>query len=90
LSGEERPPFARWFPPDPELEDLVTAFAAGDYRTVRSEAPRLAERTGDPRVRRAALELRERIEPDPMQLYLMGLAAVLLFFLTLWFYLHKH
>jgi hypothetical protein len=90
LIGDERPPFARWFPPDPELEDLVSAFAAGDYRTVRIEAPRLAQRTGDPRVRRAALELRERIEPDSMQIYLLALTAVLLVFLTLWFYAHRH
>jgi hypothetical protein len=89
LSGELRPPFARWFPPDPELEDLVAAFSAGNYRVVRAEAPRLAERTSDPRVRRAALELRRRIEPDPMQLYLLVLAGLLLAFLTLWFYAHK-
>lgn len=88
--SDERPPFARWFPPDPELEDLVAAFAAGDYRTVKNKAPLLAERTGDPRVRRAALELRARIEPDSMQLYLFALAGLLLVFLTFWFYAHKH
>lgn len=88
--SDERPAFARWFPPDPELEELVAAFAAGDYRTVKAKAPLLAERTPDPRVRRAALELRDRIEPDPMQLYLFALAGLLLVFLTFWFYAHKH
>ena len=82
--------FARDFPEDAELGRLVAAFEAGDYRTVREEAPKLAERTGDPRVRKAALDLRRRIGPDPIQLYLLGLTFVLLAFLTAWFYLHKH
>ena len=82
--------FAQNFPEDPELGRLVAAFEAGDYRTVRDEAPKLAERTQDPEVRRAALELRKRIDPDPLQLYLLGLTFVLLAFLTTWFYLHKH
>jgi hypothetical protein len=82
--------FAQNFPEDPELGRLVAAFEAGDYRTVRDEAPKLAERTQDPEVRRAALELRKRIDPDPLQLYLLGLTFALLVFLTSWFYLHKH
>ena len=82
--------FAQNFPEDPELGRLVAAFEAGDYRTVRDEAPKLAERTQDPEVRRAALELRKRIDPDPLQLYLLGLTFALLAFLTSWFYLHKH
>jgi len=57
---------------------------------VRQEAPKLAERTTDPDVRRAALDLRTRIEPDPMQVQLLALTCALLAFLTAWFYLHKH
>jgi hypothetical protein len=82
--------FARSFPEDPELVRLVAAFEAGDYRTVREQAPKLAERTQDPLVKKAALDLRRRIEPDPVQLYLLGLTLALLAFLTAWFYLHKH
>ena len=82
--------FAKGFPDDPDLGRLVAAFESGDYRTVRDEAPKLAERTPDPEVRRAALELRKRIDPDPLQLYLLGLTFALLVFLTSWFYLHKN
>lgn len=81
--------FARNFPEDPELGRLVAAFEAGDYRTVRQDAAKLAERTQDPLVRQAALDLRKRIDPDPIQLYLLGLTLALLAFLTSWFYLHK-
>ena len=82
--------FTRSFPDDPELARLVEAFDAGDYHSVRVGAPALAERTKDEAVRRAALDLRRRIEPDPAQLYLLGLTLALLVFLVVWFYLHKH
>jgi len=82
--------FAKGFPDDPDLGRLVAAFESGDYRTVREEAPKLAERTQDPKVREAALDLRRRIEPDKIQLYLLGLTLALLTFLTAWFYLHGH
>jgi len=82
--------FTRSFPDDPELKRLVQAFESGDYYTVRTGAPALAERASDPEVKKAALELRRRIEPDPAQLYLLGLTLALLIFLVVWFYLHKH
>ncbi len=82
--------FTRSFPDDPELKRLVAAFESGDYHPVRSGAPVLAERSNDPEVKKAALELRRRIEPDPAQLYLLGLTLALLVFLVAWFYLHKH
>ncbi len=82
--------FAKGFPDDPELGRLVKAFEAGDYRTIRDDAPKLAERTKDPLVREAALDLRRRIDPDPIQLYLIGLTFALLAFLTAWFYLHRN
>jgi hypothetical protein len=84
------PEFARAFPDDPELKRLLAAFEAGDYRSVRAQAPKLAERTGDAAIRKAALDLKRRTEPDPVQLYLLGLTLALLVFLTAWFYLHKH
>jgi hypothetical protein len=82
--------FAKGFPDDPELARLVGAFEAGDYRTVRNGAPKLAERTQDPRVREAALDLRRRIDPDPIQIYLLGVTFALLAFMTAWFYIYKN
>jgi hypothetical protein len=90
LTRESRLLFTRSFPDDPELKRLVTAFEAGDFATVRSDAPKLVERTDNAEVKKAALDLRRRIEPDPLQLYLLGLTLLLLVFLTAWFYLHKH
>jgi hypothetical protein len=84
------PEFTRSFPDDPELKRLVQAFESGDYYTVRTDAPRLAERTTDLAVQKAALELRRRIEPDPAQLYLLGVTLALLVFLVVWFYAHQH
>ena len=90
MTDEPRLGFTRSFPEDPELARLVRAFEAGDYHTVRLEAPKLAERAEDAGVRKAALDLRKRIEPDPLQLYLLGLTLLLLVFLSAWFYLHQH
>jgi len=84
------PEFARAFPEDPDLSRLLAAFEAGDYRTVREQAPKLAARTENAAVRKAVLDLKRRTEPDPVQLYLLGLTLALLVFLTVWFYLHKH
>ncbi|HMJ12751.1 MAG TPA: hypothetical protein VK524_15120, partial [Polyangiaceae bacterium] len=84
--GRYRPGFVRSFPADPELEALVLAFEAGNYARVRSEAPALAARTQDPEVRDAALELRRRIDPDPLLRYLLVLSFGLLAFLTLYVY----
>lgn len=84
-----RPAFARSFPKDAALELLVDAFARGDYRAVREGAPQLAASTTDEAVKRAALLLRERIEPDPSAKILFALAAGLLAFLTVWWLTHK-
>jgi hypothetical protein len=84
------PGFAKDFPPDPELEALVAAFARGDYLAVRERAPRLAESTTDEAVRKAARLLRQRIEPDPASRILFAIAAALLALLTTYWVLHKH
>jgi hypothetical protein len=55
---------------------------------VRHDAPRLAESASDDAVRSAARELRERIEPDRLSLYLLGLAFALLVFLGGWWIVH--
>ena len=85
-NGMERPQFLLDFPEDGELEPLIVAFEAGNYRKVRNEAPGVAERAGDPDVRAAALELLRRIEPDPLVKYLLAIAFALLIFLTIWAY----
>jgi hypothetical protein len=84
------PSFARDFPRHPELDALVAAFARGDYRAVRERAPKLAESTTDEDLKRAALLLRERIEPDPASRVVFAIAAALLVVLTAWWTLHKH
>ena len=72
----------------PELDALVDAFARGDYRTVRAEAPRLERSTDDAAVKRAARDLVERTAPDPLALGLLGLAALLLALVAGWWIAH--
>ena len=86
--GRERPRFLLGFPADPNLERLARAFEAGNYALVRAEAEALAERTESRAVRDASLELRRRIEPDPLAKYLLALTAVLLLSLAYWAYHH--
>ncbi len=88
-AGRERPRFLLSVPSDPDLDRLVEAFERGDFATVRADAPALAERTEDERVRDAALELRRRIDPDPLIKYLLLASAVLLFVLVMHAYTHK-
>jgi hypothetical protein len=85
-AGEERPAFLLAFPEDPELEKLMTAFEQGNFAEVRALAPELASRTGNPEVRRAALELRRRIDPDPLLIVLLLFALSLFLFLVVWVY----
>jgi hypothetical protein len=85
--GRERPAFLLDFPEDPDLERLITAFESGNYALVRKEAEPLASRATNEDVRRAALELRRRIEPDPLAKTLLAVSVLLLVFLTLWAYL---
>lgn len=87
-AGRERPRFLLAFPEHPELARLSAAFEAGNYALVRAEAEALAERTESPAVRDAALELRRRIEPDPLAKYLLALTAALLLFLAYFAYHH--
>jgi hypothetical protein len=84
--GEERPAFLLDFPEDPELEVLIAAFEAGDFAEVRRRAPELARRAEDESVRRAALELRRRIDPDPLLVVLLMFALSLFVFLAAWVY----
>lgn len=88
--GWERPAFAKNFPRDEELDELVRAFEEGNYARVRAEAPRLAERATSPEVSQAARELRKRLDPDPLAYVLLGLTTALLTFLSGWFLWHGH
>ncbi len=88
--GRDRPTFVLDFPSDPALDRLVAAFERGDYRTVRRQAPRLARDAASPAVRRAALELQRRIDPDPVAVVLLAVAAALLAFLVAWTYAFPH
>ena len=85
--GEERPRFLLEFPEDPELEALIAAFEAGNFARVRREAPELAKRSTDEAVRRAALELRRRTDPDPLLIALLLLCLGLFGFLVAWVYM---
>ncbi len=83
-----RPSFARDFPPNDALDELVVAFAGGNYARVRAEAPKLAEATEDQEVRRAARVLAARVEADPLAKILLGLTFVLLVLLSAWWVTH--
>jgi hypothetical protein len=76
-----RPPFAAGYPRHAELDNLLAAFEAGDYATVREGAPRLAASTKNEEVRRAAIDLRKRIDPDLVSGALLLVALALALFL---------
>jgi len=82
---ESRPAFAAHYPADPELDALLEAFTEGDYGHIRKEAPALAQRTEDDAIRRAALDLRRRISPDPTSTYLVLIAVGLLLLLAYYY-----
>jgi hypothetical protein len=82
------PEFARSFPRDPALDELVEAFEAGNYAAVRARAPELIHRTESDEVRAAARNLLQRLEPDPLAKLLLGVAALLLIALSFWYWTH--
>jgi hypothetical protein len=84
------PAFALDFPEDPALQALVAAFEQGDYARVRREAPALIKQTESVAVRKAARELVKRLDPDPLAVYLLAGAALLLAFLAFWYWTHPH
>lgn len=82
------PAFAREFPRDPALDEIVIAFTRGDYARVRSEVPKLVTSTDDERVKAAARLLEERTRPDPTAKYFFYFTAALLVMLSIWWILH--
>jgi hypothetical protein len=87
-NGMERPKFLLDFPDDLALERLISAFENGNYALIRREAEAVAKAAPDSAVRDAALELRRRIEPDPLAKYLLLIAVLLLVYLVAWAYRH--
>lgn len=90
LAQLDVPLFARTYPDDPALRSLVQAFVQGNYAKIHAESEALAKRSEDPRIAAAARDLRRRIEPDPLALWMLGGMALLLLFLVFWFYTHRH
>jgi hypothetical protein len=82
------PSFAKDFPENEELWDLVDAFARGDYKTASEGGLALAKKTDDDAVKKAALVLAERTKPDPTSRVLFVLTATLLAFLSVWWMTH--
>jgi len=72
-----RPPFAKGYPDDAELDRLVATFETGDYLRAREGALALAK-TAEPAVRDAALDLASRTKPEPIAAVFFVLAALLL------------
>ncbi|WP_394848157.1 hypothetical protein LZC95_11910 [Pendulispora brunnea] len=78
------PSFARSFPRNESLDDLVRAFASGNYRKIHVQAPELASRATDPAVRDAARVLLERLQPDPLAKIILLAAVMLLAVMATW------
>jgi hypothetical protein len=85
--GRLRPAFVLALPPDAGLKQLSAAFERGDFASVRALAPAVIKNAPDETVRRAAEDLRRRIDPDPAVVVLLLLALGLFSFLLGWAYL---
>jgi hypothetical protein len=74
----ERPLFTEGWPVSADLDRLLAAFERGNYAFVREEAPKVAARTKNAKVKAAALDLRRRIDPAPLSgiLILVGIGIL--------------
>jgi hypothetical protein len=85
-----KPAFAASFPDDAALNELVDAFARGDYARIRAEAPKLAASAESEAVRNAAKELRARIEPDRLAVGMLIVTGAILVVLTIYWIVNAH
>jgi hypothetical protein len=83
------PAFAKDFPQSAALDELVAAFARGDYARVRRGARELEARSEDPAVKAAARTLVERTQADPLAIVLFALTFGLLVALTAYWIAHN-
>jgi hypothetical protein len=88
MQEPRRPAFADDFPRTAELDEVVGAFARGDYARVRAQAILLEQASADPSVRKAARALFERTRPDPLAVTLLVVAGLLLVTMAVWWVLH--
>jgi hypothetical protein len=85
MQEPRRPAFAEDFPRTADLDEVVGAFARGDYARVRaaSDSARTVERRPDG-VRKAARALFDRTRPDPLAVALLVIAGLLLVTMATW------
>jgi hypothetical protein len=88
MKESRRPAFADEFPRTADLDEVVGAFARGDYARVRARAILLEKTSPDPSVRNAARLLVERTRPDPLAVTLLVIAGLLLVTMAVWWVLH--
>jgi len=88
MKEPRRPAFADGFPRTADLDEVVGAFARGDYARVRARAILLEQTSSDPTVRKAARLLFERTRPDPLAVKLLVIAGLLLMTMAAWWILH--
>jgi hypothetical protein len=88
MQEPRRPAFTKAFPRTPDLDEVVGAFARGDYARVRAQAIRLERATSDASVREAARMLFDRTRPDPLAVALLIIAALLLVTMAVWWMAH--
>lgn len=80
--SDERPRFAKGYPDDPALLELVARFERGAYHAVRDGVGTLLAGKADDAVKSAARNLRSRTEPSRAQLLLLAIAALLVIALS--------
>lgn len=74
-----RPSFAKERFEHAELEELVTAFARGNFAFVREKGAALASRKDESdEIRQTARDIVDRTQPDPWAKFLFVVAALLL------------
>jgi hypothetical protein len=83
MGAGSRPSFASDFPRDAALDELVEAFARGDYARVRSGAVGLTS-AENAAVREAAKTLLDRTKPDPLAKLMLALTAALLLLVSVY------